>query len=561
MNVAVAVDNLAFTYRGCNSPAIHDVNFSVREGQFVAVMGHAGAGKSTLCLCLNALVPRLFKGEVQGRVLVRGLDATLSTIRAMAQVVGFISQDFESQLICTSVEQEVAFGPENFGVPRVELRRRVEKYLAVVRLLHLKEREQATLSGGQKQLLSIAAVLALETPILMMDSPTSDLDAVAREQVLSIAENAASEGRSIIMVEHDAESVTRAHRIVLMKDGRVVAEDDAHNVLSRTALLEECGIRPPQLVALSRRLGWGESPLAVDETLELLKSRGYVLGANRTEPANGISGTVVLESRHTSHSYPDSHVEALRDINVKIHEGEFVAVLGQNGSGKSTLGKLLSGIIRPVGGEILAGGKNAAKMSRKALARFVGYVYQNPDSQIFATTVYEEVSFAPRNFGIAKEEIRARVSEALRAVNLEGYEERDPFGLTRGERQRLAVASILVSRPKVLILDEPTTGLDYRQQVSMMKMLGVLHASGHTVIVITHSMWVAAEFAARTIVMRQGQIIRDGPTRAVFIEEELLASANLTPPPIVQLSNRLGAAALTVDEMVHALKLSLPRKH
>lgn len=552
MNTAVAVDNLAFTYRGGKEPAIRDIQFSVGEGQFVAVMGHAGAGKSTLCLCLNALIPRLLRGRIEGRVLVKGLDASVSTLRAMAQVVGFISQDFESQLICTSVEQEVAFGPENYSVPRAELRRRVDKYLTLVRLLHLKEREQATLSGGQKQLLSIAAVLALETPILMMDGATSDLDAVAREQVLSIARTAASEGRSVIMVEHDAESVTQADCIVLMKDGRVAAQDDARKVLSQPALLEECGVRPPQLIALSRYLGFEESPLTVEESLDLLQSRGYSL-RRRTERINRVPGPPILETRHVSHFYPDSHVEALRDITVAIHEGDFVAVLGQNGSGKSTLGKLLSGILRPAAGEIWAAGKKTAEMSRKALAKLAGYVYQNPDSQIFATTVYEEASFAPRNFGIAKEEIRARVSEALRAVNLEGYEERDPFGLTRGERQRLAVASILVSRPKVLILDEPTTGLDYHQQLSMMKMLAVLHGAGHTIVIITHSMWVAAEYAERTIVMRQGRIIRDGPTREVFTEEEMLASANLTPPPIVQLSNRLGAAALTVDEMIEAL--------
>lgn len=550
----MVVRNLLFTYNGGTHPAIRDVSFSIGEGQFVAIMGQAGAGKSTLCLCLNALIPRLFKGEIEGQVVVKGFNASLSTIRAMAQVVGFISQDFESQLICTSVEQEVAFGPENYGIPREELRRRVDKYLALVRLLDLKEREQATLSGGQKQLLSIAAVLALETPILVMDGPTSDLDGVGREQVLSIAEQAAGDGRSVIVVEHDAEALTRADHIVLMREGRVVAQDGPRKLLSQVTLLEECGIRPPQLVSLFRRLGFEESPLGVGESLDLLRSRDYTLH-KRTGETSRFAGAPILEAHRISYAYSDGNVEALRDVSVRIHEGDFLAVLGQNGSGKSTLGKLFSGMVRPTTGDMLVGDKKAAVMSRKALARFVGYVYQNPDSQIFAKTVYEEVSFAPRNFGIAREEIKVRVAQALGAVNLEGYEGRDPFGLTRGERQRVAVASILVSRPKVLILDEPTTGLDYGQQMSMMKMLTALHAAGHTVIIITHCMWVAAEYATRTILMRQGKIIRDGPTREVFSDEDTLAAANLTPPPIVQLSNRLGAGVLTVDEMVSALSV------
>ena len=555
MSSPVVVDNLAFTYAGATQPAIRDVSFSMREGQFVAIMGHAGAGKSTLCLCLNALIPRLFKGEIQGRIVVNGLNPTLSTIRAMAQVVGFISQDFESQLICTSVQQEIAFGPENYGVPRDELQRRVEKYLALVRLSHLREREQATLSGGQKQLLSIAAVLALETPILVLDGPTSDLDSVARDQVLSIAEGATRQGRSVVLVEHDAETLTRADHIVLMHEGRVVAQDNPRTLLSQISLLQDCGIRPPQLVSLVQRLGIEETPLDVAESMDILRSRRYTVQARNGRP-HVPERPAILEARAVSYVYPDNHVEALRNINLKVHEGDFLAVLGQNGSGKSTLGKLFSGMLRAAAGQVVVAGQNAANTSRKALARSVGYVYQNPDNQIFATTVFEEVSFAPRNFGIGKEEIRARVAEALRAVNLEGFENRDPFGLTRGERQRVAVASILVSRPRVLILDEPTTGLDYRQQKSMMNMLAALHEAGHTVIIITHCMWVAAEYSTRAILMRQGEIIRDGSTRDVFASEESLAAANLAAPPIVQLSNRLGAGALNVDELLSTLSLA-----
>lgn len=552
MSAAVALEKLTFTYKGQEGPAIREIGLSIAEGRFIAIMGHAGSGKSTLCMCLNALVPRFFRGELQGAVVVNGIDVAASTVRDMSQAVGFIFQDFESQLVSTSVELELAFGPENYGVPRSDLRRRVDEYLALVRLGGLRNRDQASLSGGQKQLLAIASVLALETPILVMDEPTSDLDSMGREQILNIAERAATRGRSVIMVEHEPEAVMGTDQIVLMRGGRIVAHDGARSLLSRLDLLEECGIRPPQLLSLFQRLGFEESPFTVDESLALLKVGKQALHWT-PEPARPLESPTILEARSLSYIYRDGNIEALQCVSLRIREGEFLAILGQNGSGKSTLGKLFSGLLRPTSGDVLAEGENTRAMSRKAFARFAGYVFQNPDCQIFATTVAEEVSFAPRNFGIPKDEIRSRVAQALRAVRLEGYEERDPFALTRGERQRVAVASILVSRPKVLILDEPTTGLDYGQQRSMMEMLTMLHSAGHTVVIITHSMWVAAEYAARTIVMRQGQITRDGPTRDVFVDEEILAAANLRPPPIVQLSNRLGAGALTVDEMATAL--------
>jgi energy-coupling factor transport system ATP-binding protein len=552
---AITIENLSFTYQGRGEPALVGIDLSIMDGQFVAVMGHAGCGKSTLCMCLNALIPRFFRGEVSGQIVVNGLEVSKSTIREMAQVVGLVFQDFESQLVATSVEQELAFGPENYAVPREELLLRVDKYLSLVRLDKLRGREQTSLSGGQRQLLAIASVLTLETPILVLDEPTSDLDSMNREEILSIARQAARSGRVVIMVEHEAEAVIEADRILLMKAGQIVAYDRADKLLSQVNLMEESGIRPLQLVELFQKLGFPESPLTVEEGLALIQEAGRTVSWRPEPEANHINGPVILEALGLSYVYPNGNIKALGQLNLQIHDGEFLAVLGQNGSGKSTLGKLLSGLLKPADGKVLTGEESTAAMSRSALARLVGYIYQNPAYQIFATTVYQEVSFGPRNFGVSEEEIKVRVKQALEVVDLEGYEERDPFGLTRGELQRVAVASILVSRPRVLILDEPTTGMDYRQQRSMMEMLKRLHEAGHTVIIITHSMWAAAEYAVRTIVMRNGEVILDGHTRDVFANEEVLATANLKPPPIVQLSNRLGVGALTVNEMVRALAI------
>ncbi|HWS52994.1 MAG TPA: ABC transporter ATP-binding protein [Pyrinomonadaceae bacterium] len=553
MTAAIQIENLTFTYRGRDEPALAGVDLSVAEGQFVAVMGHAGCGKSTLCMCLNALIPRFFRGELRGAVVVRGRAVAESAIREMAREVGLVFQDFESQLVSTEVEQELAFGPENYGVPREEILRRVDKYLSLVRLGELRGREQATLSGGQRQLLAVASVLTLETPIVVLDEPTSDLDPANREEVLGIARRIAESGRVVVMVEHEPEAVIGADRILLMREGRVLAYDSAEKLLSRVDLMEEAGVRPLQMVELFRKLGFAQAPLTLEEGLELLRANKRAVRRGPGPDGGGAGGPVILEARGLSHVYPNGNVTALSRLNLRIREGEFLAVLGQNGCGKSTLGKLLSGLLRPTEGEVLFEGERTGEAARGALARQVGYVYQNPAYQVFAANVYQEVSFGLRNFGVPEAEIKPRVAEALEAVDLKGYEERDPFGLTRGELQRVAVASILVSRPRVLILDEPTTGMDYRQQRGMMEMLTRLHRAGHTLIVITHSMWVAAEYATRALVMRGGEIILDGHPREVFAEEELLASAHLKPPPVVQLSNRLGAGALTVDELARAL--------
>ena len=552
MAPAITIQNLSFTYQGSQEPALAGVNLSVTDGQFVAVMGHAGCGKSTLCMCLNALIPRFLRGRVEGKVLVKDRDVARSSIRDMAQLVGLVFQDFESQLVATTVEQELAFGPENYAVPKEELLRRVNKYLALIQLDELRFRQQATLSGGQRQLLAIASVLALETPILVLDEPTTDLDPVHRKEVLSIARQVSLGGRIVIMVEHESEAVVDADQIVLMSAGKIVACDRPDRLLSQVDLMIESGVRPLQLVELFHKLGIPQAPITVDESLAVIRDTG--LKVNRTaEPVRVGKTDAILEVLGVSYVYNEGNVKALDHVSLKVGDGEFLALLGKNGSGKSTLAKVLSGLLQPVGGSVLAHGKPIAAMSRSALAQFVGYVYQNPDYQIFAATVYQEVSFGPRNFGVPEDEIKIRVAQALASVELEGYENRDPFGLTRGERQRVAVASILVSRPRVLILDEPTTGMDYQQQRGMMEVLTRLNRAGHTIIVITHSMWVTSEYARRTVVMVDGGIVLDGATPEVFANEEALAGANLKAPPIVELGNRLGVRTMSVNQMVRAL--------
>jgi energy-coupling factor transporter ATP-binding protein EcfA2 len=478
----------------------------------------------------------------------------------MSRLVGMVLQDFEAQLFSTNVELEMAFGPENLCLLRPEIERRIQRYLAFVGLEKLRNREPASLSGGQKQRLAIGSVLAMEPKILVMDEPTTDLDPFGREEVLSVAKSIREEGRTLLIVDHEPETAITADQIWLIRNGQIVSQGLPSEILLDIPTMESCGIKPLPMVELFRSMNWQGNPLTVEKAIELIQKNNL---SQRHEPKVTTASTghtqvsPILKAEELRYIYPTYHVEALRGIDLSIHEAEFIAILGQNGSGKTTLAKHFNGLLKPTSGRILIQDKPTAEYNQRELAQCVGYVFQNPDHQIFARTVVEEVGFGLKMQGELPKTIDRRVGEVLEVVGLQGYEQKIPFALTKGERQRVAVASVLATQPQVIILDEPTTGLDYRHQRDIMEMLKSLNRVGHTIIIITHSIWVAAEYAKRTIVMRDGHILSDGPTRAVFAEENRLAEASLCPPSIVRLSNWLGTEALTVQEMVKELKNSV----
>ncbi len=555
MGVSISIQDLSFTYAETTRPALQHVNGEVEEGTFVVIMGHEGAGKSTLCYSLNALVPRFFRGEYAGRVVVHDVEVARARVAEMSRRVGLVLQDFEAQLFSTSVELEVAFGPENMRLPRDEIERRIDRYLRFVGLAEMRRREPASLSGGQKQRLAIASVLALEPPIVVMDEPTTDLDPVGREEVLSVSDLLRQERRTLVVVDQDPDTAVDADQVWLMREGEVVAQGPPRQVLTDLALLESCGVQPPPTVALFQALGWPGQPLTVEEAIALIRQHHLAQPRSLQSPTTQTNGRpVILELRDVDYIYPTRAVEALSGVNLQIREGEFLALVGQNGSGKTTLAKHLNGLLKPTRGEVLFRGRPLQEIRRTEMARHVGYVFQNPDHQIFSNTVREEVGFSLRMAGMDAKTIEERVAEALAVVGLSGYEDEVPFTLTKGERQRVAVASVLAAQPQVIILDEPTTGLDYRHQRSMMEMLRDLHRRGHTVIIITHSMWVAAEYAERVVVMKDGQILLDAPTRAAFAQEPILAEASLRPPPLLRLGNWLGTSGITLEAMVEELR-------
>jgi energy-coupling factor transport system ATP-binding protein len=342
-----------------------------------------------------------------------------------------------------------------------------------------------------------------------------------------------------------------------MRDGQIVSQGSPSEILLDALTIESCGVKTLPMIELFRSMNWPGSPLTVESAIELIQKHHLIQTHERkvkTVPTDHPQSSPILKAEELRYVYPTYHVEALRGIDLSIREGEFIALLGQNGSGKTTLAKHFNGLLKPTFGRMLVKNKVTTEYSHRELARFVGYVFQNPDHQIFAKTVAEEVGFGLKVQGEIVKTIERRVAEALEAVGLQGYEEKIPFALTKGERQRVAVASVLAAQPQVIVLDEPTTGLDYRHQRDMMEMLKRLNRLGHTIIIITHSMWVTAEYANRTIVMKDGGILSDGPTRSAFADEVHMNEASLSPPSLVRLSNWLGMEALTVEQMVKELK-------
>src|SRR5918997_1564810 len=473
----VSVRNLGYRYRGRRDAALRGVDLEIGEGEFVVVMGPSGAGKSTLCVSLNGLIPHFFRGQMEGEVRIRGRSTREGKVGEFAREVGLVFQDFEAQLFSTNVALEVAFGPENLGVEREEMVRRVESVLERVRLGGFEGRQPATLSGGQKQRLAIASVLAMEPRILCLDEPTTDLDPIGKLGIFEIAEDLKDrEDVTLIVVEHETEETLDADRIVVLRDGKVVADRPAREVLRDVELLEGSSVMPLGVARFFREKGVGdeELPLTPEEGLEEFERRGWRVSPERhrelveaDEVRERGYGEPLIEVEGLSHRYPNG-VVALEGVDLEVRRGEFLAVLGQNGSGKTTLVKHFNGLLGPTEGSVRVEGEETVELGIRRLGQRVGYVFQNPDHQIFSDTVADEVAFGPKIREMEEDEIEERVSEALAAVGLEGREEEDPFGLTKGERQRVAVASVLAVRPEVLILDEPTTGLDYAEQRSMM---------------------------------------------------------------------------------------------
>lgn len=553
---AIEVKDVSFAYQDMHYNALSRMNLNIPAGQLVVIMGKSGAGKSTLCRVLNALIPKFYNGMFYGTVEILNELTFEKEVFELAKEVGMVFQDFESQLFSTNVELECAFGQENLCIPRDEMLNRIKEALLKVGLVGFENRNPTTLSGGEKQRLAIASVLAMKPKILIMDEPTTDLDPVGKSEIFAICELLKQEDVTLLLVEHEIELAYRADKIILMDRGEMVLEGEPNEILRKVGFLERCGIRPPQIPKLFQELKYkGKLPLTLQEAYQIFKLQDWCIPEARYNVLKWQEAKrmekyrdPVIEVANLEYEYPDGE-KVLKGIDLTIKAGEFVAILGQNGSGKTTLIKHFNGLLKPTKGNILISGINTRRRKVSDLAREIGFVFQNPDCQIFENTIFDEVAFASRNLGISEKEVSRRVYDALTAVQLTAYEKDDPFALTKGEKQKLAIASVLSSTPQVLILDEPTTGLDYDEITSIMNLLVELNKRGHTIVIITHIMWVAAEYAHRIIVLKEGEIVLDSIPRMVFKEEEILKKSHLLVPEIVSLSNMLGyMTLLSIEE-------------
>jgi len=563
---AISLDQVSFTYAEAVAPALRGVSLRVGQGEMLVILGASGAGKSTLVKCLNRIIPAFQSGRLTGEVRLFGRRLVQEKVGELAGTVGMVFQDFEAQLFSTTVRDEVIFGMEQLGVEPDEMRRRLDEVLAQVGLTGLEARDPTTLSGGEKQRLAIAALLALRPRVLVLDEPTTDLDPQGRQEIFTLLGRMRADGYTLVLVEHELAAAAEADQVILLSAGEVVAAGPPDQLLPQIETLARYGVRPRDLDRLFQTLGMNEYPHDIEGAAELLRDRVVFSPAPVLREGRGerdglrrvsteqpqlslMESTPLLHLQSVTHVYPGDS-QAVCDVTLTIEEGEFIALLGQNGSGKTTLAKHLSGLLTPTQGRVFLRGQELRQVPLHRLAQEVSYVFQNPDHQLFADTVEEEVAFGPRNIGLSATEVDTRVHEALAVVGLGGMRDHDPFLLGKGERQRLAVAALLALRPRVLILDEPTTGLDYLEQRQMMELLRRLHREGRTLVIITHVPWVAAEYAERALLMARGQLLWDGPLRDLCARTDLCTRASFRPPDITRLGLHLGVVPLSVEECV-----------
>lgn len=570
----IEVQGLQYTYPDAEESVLKGVNLQVKEGEILGVMGPTGAGKTTLCMCFAGLIPHSIGGELKGNVIIDGMETTERELIEIVERVAFVFQDPEVQFFGMDVREDVTLQLRNLGMPEEEIDKRLKWALHCVRLDGFEKRFPYTLSGGEKQRVAIAGALATRPKIFILDEPSSELDPVGKREVFeTIREMKRFQKSTIIIVEHNSEEIARiADRIIVINKGEIAVEGTPSEVFPN--IPEDLGVRSPDVTRLGSHLQkssiWREYgyPMVIEDAYNRLSD---IIKKKRLSPIQHPPialektkrGETFVEIRNLSHVYgkgTPEEVVALRDITVDIHQGELVALIGQNGSGKTTLVKHFNGLLKPTKGHVIVRGVDTRKASVTELSRMVGYCFQNPDHQIFKQNVYDEVAFGPRNIlGSGHEdEVRERVEEALETVGLTGYEKQNPFFLGKGERQKVAVASVLAMRPQLLIVDEPTTGMDWKTSKAMMKLIKGLHLAGHTIIFITHNMPLVAEYAERVIVLHQGKILLDGPTRWVFSHVEKLEGAFIKPPQITQLGylmkNYLRPGVLTVEEAFEDLQ-------
>ena len=563
------------TLRYDDAPALNDVSLTVAPGERLCVLGANGSGKSTLASVMAGLLaPDEGTVELAGQRVCTDGTPDLDAYRAARRSLGLVFQNPDDQIVTSIVEDDVAFGPENLGLPRAEIAARVERELKRVALDAYATADPARLSGGQKQRVTIAGALAMEPAVLVLDEPASSLDVRGRAAILRVMGRLSAAGTTLVHVTHFMEEALKADRVIVLDRGRIALAGTPEDVFAAgAARLHELGLEMPFAATLALRLGLAPTASEKDLIAEVMASEMLeTAAARRSQPFSPArpaktahpDAAPALSVEHVSFSY-GPHAQALEDVSLAVAPGASVALVGQTGSGKSTLLRLLCGLEMPDSGSVtIAGHDTTTKEGRRAVRQAVGYVMQHPERQLFAETVEKDVAFGPRNLGLSPDEVERRVAAALELVGLSARRDASPFALSGGQRRLCALAGVLAMEPRILILDEPTAGLDPRGRALVRRVLAHLHEEGTTLVQVTHAMEDAAR-ADTVVVLNQAHVVAAGTPLEVFSaqNEERLTAAGLGIPRALRLARefeRQGGCApgslgepLTTDELVAAL--------
>ena len=565
----IEMSHVTFRYGGTaaegeESPAaLRDVSLRIGEGEFVGVIGPSGAGKSTLASVLSGAIPHHFRGELFGSTLVDGRDTCDVTLTDISQVVGSVLQDIDAQMVASVVEDELLFGLENFGVPHDQIEDRIARTLDTVGIASLRDREIATLSGGQKQKVAIAAILAMRPRVLVLDEPTAALDPASSALVFDTLRKVREEGVTVVVIEQKVALLSEyCDRILVMSDVSLVLDGAPREVFAHADELRRIGVDSPRVARVYNSLARdglvrGATPcLTVPEAAKLISglvgsaARGSARAVDDARDAafragskhvavprpHAVDASPVVSLKDVSFAYPGG-TASVDHLDMRVYPGEVVGIVGQNGAGKTTLTKLLNGLLRPASGTVRMAGLDTREVPTSAIAAHCATLFQNPDYQLCKDTVLDEVAFGLTLQGVDEKDARERAAAVIARFGLPSDEA--PFSLSRGQRQMVALASVVVTEPEVVLLDEPTSGLDYRECMTVMDTVSKMAERGCAVIMVCHDMEVVSDFAERIVVMADGRILDRGGTQQMFGDADLMRRASVRAPQVIELSQVL----------------------
>ena len=548
MDKYISFNQFTFQYDAQAEATLKDISFDIVKGEKVLILGPSGSGKSTLAQCLNGIIPNIHKGQAQGQVRIAGQNIFKQSIYDKSQLVSTVLQDPDGQFIGLTVAEDLAFALENDCANQSKMKDKVVLWAERLDLTSLLNHRPQDLSGGQKQRVSLAGVLIDESPILLFDEPLANLDPKSGQETIDLIDKIhKEEGATTIIIEHRLEDVLYrpVDRILLVNDGTLLFNGSPDELLSSTLLLEN-GIREPLYVTVLRQLGFDTRDAQNLSQLDALDLSDLVLPDRVLKDKRDSSSDSILKVEGLSVSYGDNPA-IIEDMSFSLKKGERLAIVGKNGAGKSTLAKALCGFV-PSQGKLTYKGQDISQDSIAERSERIGFVLQNPNQMISQTMIFDEVALGLRLRGIEETEVEERVHEVLKTCGLYSFRKWPISALSFGQKKRVTIASILVLKPEIIILDEPTAGQDYKTYTDIMNFLDSLQKQGHTIVMITHDMQLMLEYSDRCLVVVEGKIIADDNPVTILNQKDLLESANLKQTSLYTLGQKLSSDPVEVTQ-------------